>query len=184
MHFIPYHTKYYWSNHKKELKIWDKYLNFSVSHVCAHNVEWNYFYCIWWHKIWIHKKRLKAIGMMLKLCEWIFHTGIYATDVNFMQKVLNSAPVRCEVHSIWRDRPLYHVLWCPTSTSWRNHMGRLKPKKQLWPTFISTLVYALNRHYKFKRIVLGDLTACISGKPPPPPAESCYSKNYVLCCVT
>jgi hypothetical protein len=46
-----------------------------------------------------YMKNLKTMEMMLQLCEWIIRSAIYATEVDFMQKVINSAPVRCEVHS-------------------------------------------------------------------------------------
>lgn len=45
-------------------------------------------------------KNLKALGIMLNLGEWIIRTVLYATDVSFMQKLINSSPVRCEVRSI------------------------------------------------------------------------------------
>jgi hypothetical protein len=57
-----------------------------------------------------YMKTLKANGIMFKFSEWIIRKEIYATDFNFVQKVKNSAPVHCEVHSIRRGRPLHDVL--------------------------------------------------------------------------
>jgi hypothetical protein len=47
-----------------------------------------------------NKTNLKALGMMFMLSDWIIRTAIYATDVNFTQKVTNSSPVCCEIYSI------------------------------------------------------------------------------------